>query len=146
MAKCSECGFLCHRDTTTAELVELHYKTRDAGQVLFTHHGGETTRWPVVCFVRERKFPDFQQPTEIMSTITAEIACPKFTPWAHGFSPKEHFQMLQMDEMRRWQKEMSDQNQRHNSRCALIQGGATILAALTSVFLSAIFAYVMSRK
>jgi len=152
MAKCSECGLLCGRDTATGELKHVDVATRQSGKFPPHRSAPDGKRWyseRPTCFVLAAVLDDPDQspePDVVLGIINADRDCPRFTPWRHGFTPKEHAEMLQMNEMRQWQERMADENKRHNSRCALIQGGATILAALTSVFLSAIFAYVMSRK
>ena len=87
--------------------------------------------------------------SEAARTVTArERDCVVFTPWRQGFAPKEHLEMLDREERRRWQEEQraADLRWREQQRredkwwrvielivlagiATLIAGGFTLLGA-----------------
>ena len=44
----------------------------------------------------------------VLEVITKERLCSAFTPWQQGFTPKEHREMLDRQELLRWQADRED--------------------------------------
>jgi len=160
MAKCSECGFLTLRDKTSGLLVEVIDDYRVSGRIpSYIRAFKEQHNWPI-CFVMVYDlFPEVQQAASkqfhekaddwspyVLGVITKERICPRienvfgFVKYHQGFTPKEHREMMDREQMLKWQakREESDREWRskqesENRRFQLIAalGGAIVGALLT---------------
>lgn len=165
MVKCSDCGFLCvlsQEDWTYIEadifyrqegysagalspspkaFVEPHCSIHfqaihsepleaNGGGVQLTDPGGGL-----------RKLENLQgedvTDKAVVGVITKPRACEGFFSWKPGFSPKEHFEMLEQERRQKWQEEQSRSDRRWRIIeiivlgiiVTLLAGGFTILGA-----------------
>ena len=107
MDKCSECGFLCVRNTRSFSLDEASGDFREKGQVAqVTDEKGANSHYlneiMPLCFARcaylNKVLKDIKQKSnpfqEIVNIIHVDISCEGFTKWQQGFTPKEHRELL----------------------------------------------------
>jgi hypothetical protein len=109
MVRCADCGFLATIELKTRRLGETEERNRKTG----TGWGDGATfdRMPV-CVAKEISFKD-QLPNandaEIAAVLAMERECKSFTPWKQGFTPKEHREMIENQELRAWQERQEEQ-------------------------------------
>jgi hypothetical protein len=153
MVKCSECGYLAARNKDTRNLEEVEFKARQDG-VLRTHRH----EYMPVCFNmavsfeeevgRLRKVPEYATekkdaygqttwPTVehlIKIVLNEERECQSFTKWHQGSTPKEHREMLDRQEMLKWQADREDADRKWRTRqqwvMVIVAGIFTILGAI----------------
>ena len=117
--KCIDCGFLTLRRWTDKQFVEADNEYRkttslpDSGPPIVHEH-------MPLCFRRQTdlrkeigqaandKFDVKQK--DILSIIQKARLCHGFRKWCQGFTPKEHLEMLDREEWRRWQADESRKN------------------------------------
>ena len=113
MVKCGDCGFLALRNSYTGALDEADEGFRESGtasrirrdlSVVPTDSYIEPFLYPYqgapLCFARAinlaRELSRLNRP--VLDIISQERDCLSFTPWEHGFTPKEHREMLERHE------------------------------------------------
>jgi hypothetical protein len=142
MVKCSECGFLALRHLETRDLREAEGSYRDTGEIPRDLNRPKYLYEEVpLCFERLRMFDPKQCESAAgrQEVLQGEIGpCVGFTEWHHGFTPKEHREMLDRQRLLEWQAEQEAKRvgQRRVDALLLvfIAGGFTVFgAALTLV-------------
>ena len=138
MVKCAECGFLAVRHRETRDLREAEGSYRDTGEIPRDLNRPKHLYEEVpLCFERLRIF-DPQQCASVagrQEELQGEIGpCVGFTEWHHGFTPKEHREMLDRerivkrdDDIRKaiWVREDrrdAKAEQQHRDQMALLKG------------------------
>lgn len=119
--RCADCGFLAVRDKETRQLVETEIEMRQTWVI--PKRPNEPVALPVyerdpLCFAQAadigaeiHKIPgrDTAWTRVILSIIVQPRECAAFTKWRHGFTPREHQEMLIQDDLR---KQSEEQRQR----------------------------------
>jgi len=112
MVHCADCGFLSVQKPSSPELEETDGDLRRRWMLPSdpSRPSYKLYKDCPVCFANAvnlaeeiAAYGEFR-PETVDAVIRFERDCPRFTPWRRGFSPKEHYEMIQMDEMRRWQE------------------------------------------
>jgi hypothetical protein len=163
MVKCADCGFLAARNRQDRQLEEAESIMREKGipAVTFssnavmgigTKHEGEP-----LCFVQandlrkefwettHREHPTYQivDSDSIVEVLLRDRECKDFVKWQQGFTPKEHREMLDRLEQRRWQEGREDTDRKWRSKqdknLVIIAGLFTILGAVIGAVI-AVFA------
>jgi hypothetical protein len=155
MAKCSECGYLAVRNTKTRELVETEQSIRDTGVIevvyddttrRFHEIGSGYPRYePPLCFVgfidlwSESGDYGHASTETIKSAIDTERECNKFAKWQPGFTPKEHWEMIDREARLKWQAEREEADRKWRSkeewRSNIFQAVIAIVAIILGVIL-----------
>lgn len=129
MAKCKECGFLAIWRYVPRELSEAHEDFRETGK-LETDISEDGRQYYPKCFMRRAPLQgevlaiiQRGQVTSqaVLNVINYERECNYVTQWIQGFSPKEHREMLDREELYR-------DRQKHDWRTLVV----AILGALAS--------------
>lgn len=142
MVKCAKCGFLCYRNLEDRALVEAEANFRETGKVPQPDRpteydigipssfvaGGGFGDIPI-CFARaadldsETKLDKTNQSSigqhsegAVLRAITKERECAHFTTWYQGFTPKEHREMLDRDNMLIWQRDREESDRVFQAR------------------------------
>jgi hypothetical protein len=158
MVKCSECGFLAIRNAETRNLEEVEFKPRQSGDI--GKLGVQRYVLIPVCFamvanfdeeIEElRKSPEYtekrngygqvtwpQWSTFVKVVLNKERECESFTRWHQGFTPKEHREMLDRQEMLKWQADREDADRKWRTRqrwyMVIIAGIFTILGGVIAL-------------
>ena len=122
MAKCSECGFIAARTWKTNEFVEIEEEKRCSGEI-----GNEFSRFQPapVCFInsfnikeeieilREAAHDGPSQDSmggyipphwgiHVKAVLNTERKCKPFRKHQQGFTPKEHKEMVDREQERKW--------------------------------------------
>ena len=113
MVKCADCGFLAVRHLETRDLREAEGSYRDTGEIPRDLNRPKHLYEEVpLCFERLRIF-DPQRCTsaaERQEVVQEEIGhCVGFTEWHHGFTPKEHRELLDREYRLRRDEELRQQ-------------------------------------
>ena len=107
MVKCADCGYLAVRHLETRELREAEGNYRDTGEIPRDLNRPKHLYEEVpLCFEHLRIFDPQQCASAAgrQEALQAEIGpCVGFTEWHHGFTPKEHREMLDRRQMLEWQ-------------------------------------------
>lgn len=120
MVKCAECGFLAMRHSQTRQLMDAEEKLRTRGYIdslSISSHDLVYDKYPV-CYALKLDFRSEIGGNSDESTRTKAVQCERncdgYTPWQIGFTPKEHKEMIQEAERRRWQEQRdeADRNDR----------------------------------
>jgi hypothetical protein len=120
MVKCENCGFLALRNRITGLLDEApqEYRWRAEVPKLLPPLSDAYTGVPI-CLARahplHNEFTNQDQAAhrEIFNLLEKERHCAErglFTPWKQGFSPKEHQEMLNSENLMKWQAEREDKD------------------------------------
>lgn len=164
MAKCANCGYLSVRSLVDYSLMEASSDFRERGAIaLGRDDRGMNQHWLhehiPLCFAR---FPYLEEATknikrkdnpyeEVKAIIQTEFECSEFTKWHLGFTPKEHYEMLDRDKTRKWQEGREEEDRRFRIqmannerewqakqqwRLALIAGIFTIIGAIVAYFIN----------
>lgn len=137
MVKCSECGFLTIRNFTDGSLIEASDIYRQCGDVPFRNW--QQLSYIPLCFVRAYNLreelekvdlhgtqmadggrPEAGWTEQLLTVIAGERECEPFTEWQQGFSPKEHREMLDRDNMLRWQRDREESDRAFQAREAVV--------------------------
>lgn len=117
MPKCADCGFLSLRLMDDRTLVSAHDEFRKTGNVSL--YGESPYSWWPVCFLGvldlEKKCESESGAIDadrVLAVIQEENDCSQFTLLSHGSSPKEHIEMLRLEQDRKWQEERLKADQR----------------------------------
>ena len=123
--KCQGCGFLAVRNFKTRALSEVEAGMRKTGESpsmrdVPSPRPSYYDSSPI-CFVQQY---DLAHEAEALGNdeaflivIEKERACPAFTPWRQGHSPREHKEMIDSREQLKWQEErMQADRQLENER------------------------------
>jgi hypothetical protein len=112
MVKCADCGFLSVRHLETRELREAEGSYRETGEIPRDLNRPKQLYEDVpLCFGRLRSFDPAKcgSAADRRDALQMEIgSCVGFTEWHHGFTPKEHREMLDGKELRDWQAARED--------------------------------------
>lgn len=107
MPKCKDCGFLAVWGVRDYGFSEASEAFRADG-MRATH---DPTNYQAKCFVQKYDLlvevesnPDhiFNRAQAVKDAIRKERKCSEYTGWRQGFHPKEHREMLERAEERRW--------------------------------------------
>ena len=113
MGKCIECGLLAIRDEN--EVREADPSVKDSGACFFK----ERSFFALFCYATSDSFPTIQNPIkgrETIGLLSAENKCPKWTPVRPGKTPKEHEEMVVLEELRNRQSFAEEKSERHAKR------------------------------
>jgi hypothetical protein len=112
VVKCSDCGYLAVRHLETRELWEAEGGCRETGEIPPDLNRPKNLYDEVpLCFERLRFFDPEQcaSPAGRKEAQQMEIGpCVGFVKWQHGFTPKEHREMLDRKELLKWQAKRED--------------------------------------
>lgn len=114
MAKCSECGFLCVRKWDTRELAEAEHDYRKRADVPsqgeFNIYEQRPLCFALVCDLHDECDSESgnSEQAKALRVISRERDCDRFTQWHHGFTAKEHQQMLDQQSLLKWQRECQE--------------------------------------
>ena len=127
---CSKCGFLALRNKVTGELIEADADYRKVALFTIDQQEQEIINWPL-CFVQawgldqelleehSKQQTAIQNKVEltkndwsarVLRIIVKNRVCPRpereigFIEWHRGFTPKEHHDMWDREQTRRWQE------------------------------------------
>ena len=115
--KCAECGLLALRQSETRDAHEAEQRTRESG-----HATGFTESNPY-CFAQAQRIDkecfELKQTAEystnpyagVLAVIQHDRECARFVPWQPGRSPKEHQEMVNAQELQRFQDERQAKDQ-----------------------------------
>lgn len=156
MVKCAECGFLTVRKLTDGSLIEVDGGFRKYGKATMDKSERQFLQESFICFARafdlieegedtERQQALLAEQDEPMSDwvgylreiITRDRECAEYTEWQQGFTPKEHREMLDRQELRDYQYRQRKEDKRWRIIelvvigfiAVLVAGGFTILGA-----------------
>jgi hypothetical protein len=123
--KCANCGYLSLLTATTRQLAEVDAAIRDEGKLPLEKHDGQFHRIFLknpICFVAAYPL-GIEKPAErhghehdwFLSVIHDERDCHQFTHWLQGYTPKEHYEMIQEAQRLKWQteRELADKADRN---------------------------------
>src|SRR5258708_5505107 len=108
LVKCADCGYLGLRHTTTRQLLEADEVFRQKGQIRADGNHWLYDEHPV-CFAQKINFREKigNQPHNEYElrgkVVQAEWNCNGFIKWQPGLTPKEHQEMMMLEEQRKWQ-------------------------------------------
>lgn len=114
--KCVECGFLALQRISDRQAVEADEKYRTQLEPPREYEVAEYDTAPL-CFVG--KFNLWEEIAKLKSEnwlgnieaiIHKERLCDGYTNWLRGFTPKEHFEIMDRTEWRKWQAGESRKN------------------------------------
>ena len=114
--KCADCGFLVLRDGGTREMLEAELEFRQTAK-----HGPKYESIPF-CLERAANLPveyrnnKVENPSALLEILEQDRSCESFVEWQQGFTPKEHKEMLQEAELRKWQTEREDADREWRDR------------------------------
>ncbi len=165
MVKCADCGFLAARNRTTRELDEAEGLFREYGTAPIVYD--KTGRNPyagweqiLVCFARSHDLggevaefgaKDGQKNIAVHYVINQDRECKSFTKWSQGSTPKEHREMMDREEWRKWREDREEADRKwraeqdldnkrwqaqENRKTVLYTGGFTILGAAIAAIVS----------
>lgn len=107
MCKCADCGFLAVREFQSKQLVEVEIDIRRTWKIPqnFDYQHKRYLEIPI-CFARAvrldteiGKNESEVRVSDILAVINKERECSGFAEWQHGFTPKEHQQMILSERM-----------------------------------------------
>ncbi len=111
MVKCADCGFLACRNVLTRQLEETEQEVRDeGGPVIAWNTEKPIGRFePPICFMKSRGYKAipyqlFVDNSAVKAEIQRERSCELFIRWTQGSTPKEHQEMMDREEQRKWQE------------------------------------------
>ena len=121
--KCVDCGFLSAKNIYTRNLEEVEKEFRRSGNSPYTILGGKeigyhTHKEYPICFVQKYNLLDSfkktsgQESTKFLLIINKERECELFREWQQGFAPKEHREMLDRENMLKWQVEREESDKK----------------------------------
>lgn len=124
MCKCADCGYLAVRSKVDYSLSEAASDFRERARIAIGTDDRGMNQHPLhekipLCFAIQpylgnatKNIKDRDNPFEEVKTIIkSNNDCKGFTDWQQGFTPKEHREMLDRQELRNWQEK-----QRKNDR------------------------------
>jgi hypothetical protein len=107
---CKDCGFLAVRECQTRQMVEVELKVRETW-VVPKHPTVQGLKWHEelpFCFAHAADLPgeigSFNVPA-VLKVIGEDRTCESFTPWQHGYSPREHAEMVHFKQMEKLAEE-----------------------------------------
>ena len=108
--QCSKCGFLCARHKVDQELVGMPALWREVG-IVAKGDFNDTPHCFRMAFELDAGMP--ATPPEartafFLQQITTPRKCPLYTVWKPSFSPKDHYNMIQTEEMMKWQADQKE--------------------------------------
>jgi len=115
MVKCIDCGYLAarHHETRLLEEVEENYRNNGVSPnttVGYKHGIGIPVYDEPICFMRacdlkaeygEKRPPSMTK--DLLSTLRKDRECNSFAKWQQGFTPKEHREMVDRENIIEWQ-------------------------------------------
>ena len=124
MVKCNDCGFLSLRNRYTGQLEEANEQYRTSGKPSDLRRPGVTHAkspleffdWPhepePICFARAFRLDDEVQRDQqgnrtaesILEVVGTDRTCAEFCKSHQGFTPKEHREMIDREQLLRWQE------------------------------------------
>lgn len=122
MVKCVDCGYLAVRNLHNRTLAEAESLMRQRGES--PPHPGDS-RWKFyetgpVCFVLACDLPreagNADDKGKFLDVIGRERECNRHTPWQQGFTPREHKEMLDEKEERKWRAEEERRNKEYRDK------------------------------
>ena len=105
VVKCKTCGFLARRDRD-GDTREVEKKARETGQLPNSVLNGIWISEPF-CYTTSNEFHQilqFANPQAVLAEFNREHSCPKWIAWRPGRSPKEHEEMIALEEIRTQQR------------------------------------------
>ncbi len=111
MVKCSECGLLALQNKMDRSLVEVESLFRTTGHIHATQEPNLLIM--PLCFMRAANLQAEIEAIDPDTTLTSaktlailqnERECEQFFGWEQGFSPKEHREILALEEQKEWQE------------------------------------------
>ena len=118
--KCANCGYLAARHKQTRQLLDAEPLLRELGHIpSFVSAGLDAIYDPhpvcfrsVIDFYKEMGVTDNQDKRR--DVIQADRECEEFIRWRPGFTPKEHWEMIQEADRLMWQvqREADDRAER----------------------------------
>jgi len=143
LVRCTDRGFLAVRDVQTRELMETEVGMRKTW-TLPTIHNTPSSRYDEkpICFAREycldEEIGSYTR-ERVVAVIEKERKCDPFIAWQHGFTPKEHQEMKNMellkqeieqrrqdDERRAEERRQADEKRAEERRLAVQRGFPTV--------------------
>jgi hypothetical protein len=108
LVKCRDCGYLASRIKADNSPVEAVSRVRDAGQFSL-----QESR-EVLCYRGFSGFPVNGTLTDrpLAVALEKEIACPEFTVWLKGKTPKEHEDMSILEKVRQEYRQSQEDAER----------------------------------
>lgn len=117
--KCTDCGFLGVRNCETREIVEVEANSRRNGGIAGFLVGQNQVKQVyepyLICFRRAWPLRDEQLPPDrgldktlsdsVLAVIQKPRECSSFTKWEQGYTPREHWEMIQEAERLKWQSQ-----------------------------------------
>jgi hypothetical protein len=112
---CASCGFLSVRHFQTRELLDAELQFREEGRIPWVKLDQRTEvpaydEYPI-CFLRKIDFGEhIGRPCEHVQRQDAlhRCCCDQHTPWKQGFTPREHWEMIQEEARLKWQAEREE--------------------------------------
>ncbi len=109
--KCADCGYLSLRHTNSRQLLDAEEQFRTTGNIPSPKKGGIDLSYDdyPICFMRVVNFRTDQEAgkskdqDKCVRCLKRERECDKFTPWLMGFTPKEHYEVIQENTRLKWQ-------------------------------------------
>ena len=109
--KCKEWGFLAVRDMyKPTEIQEALYTCRETGRQLA--YNGMMKPAHMFCYINVRELRPGGQNAESLALIGDAIDCDQFTPWHKGKTPKEHEDMVLLQEVDRRNRDAREEDRR----------------------------------
>ena len=150
--RCARCGLLASRNWVTRTLDETEQSIRDTGEIdhvfddtstMFHEIGSGHPRYErPLCLVGARNlWAEFGKECKLVDIVVALNSerkyCGWFTEYQQGFTPKEHKEMLDRQELRDWQEKQRNEDKHWRMIelvvfgviSVLVAGGFTILGA-----------------
>ena len=133
--RCSECGLMGIRSDGERKLIEAEWLLREEGQ---PPSSGVSERLPE-CLVRagleQREFAGREQ-KHVKETVNRDRHCDRFTTWIPGHSPRQHLEMIELEEIRQadreFQKAREDAQRAHNRRTLMVSLAEVAIAACSA--------------
>lgn len=150
MVKCVKCGFLALRRWPSRTLVEADGEYRETASLPGVSEVKEYYEFPF-CFARKECLENCGDEArmiagyrghnrvcskDILTIIKRDILCDGFTKWYQGFTPKEHMEMKDSEEWRKWQVEESKKNRKWHVIEAVVFAGIAGMFILLGAVIS----------
>lgn len=117
---CAACGFLAIRHRWNRSLIEAEPDFRRCAAIPRSHGSIEEHERIPVCFAGALEFSTLitrDDASGILPVIQKPRNCDSFTAWKHGFTPKEHQEMLDREWLLKFQTEREDADRRWRQEC-----------------------------
>ena len=164
--KCVDCGYLAVRDLDTRQLEEA--ERGETGNVVFpnvrkvAYGGAMSPKYDLpICFARASNLQSEYgvRPSDaelyriwqanIQKVLIQERDCSDFTDWITGFTPREHREMIDRENMLKWQSEREDADKKWRSTqeryLVKVAGTYAIIAGIIGAAIGAVIAWLLTR-